>query len=129
VSFTLSSIVAQYNDVVISKAFLFTAIIVIISTVISMLYPDLVTSLINYLFFIIIVVLALSFTMWALFPLWFNVLDYIIVLTFSVMYGYSFIRAQDYPKTLDNAIDSAADLYLDIICLFIKLLSVTNKED
>jgi FtsH-binding integral membrane protein len=43
--------------------------------------------------------------------------------------GFDWYRAQAYPKTVDNAIDSAVDLYLDIINLFIRLLEIFGKKD
>ena len=37
-------------------------------------------------------------------------------------------KAQEKPKTLDNAVDSAVDLYLDIINLFVRLLGKGNDD-
>ena len=38
-----------------------------------------------------------------------------------------FHRSQMYPKTLDNAVDSALDIYLDVINLFLKVLRILAK--
>ena len=53
--------------------------------------------------------------------------DILFVILFSLYIGYDWYRAQAYPKTVDNAIDSAIDLYLDIINLFLRLLDVIDK--
>ena len=47
---------------------------------------------------------------------------------FSLYIGYDYWRAQQYPKTLDNAIDSAVDIYLDIINLFIRILQIMGNS-
>ena len=46
---------------------------------------------------------------------------------FTLYIGYDWYKAQAYPKTLDNAVDSALDLYLDIINLFLKILRILAK--
>lgn len=46
---------------------------------------------------------------------------------FSIYIGYDFQRAQLFPKTLDNAVDCALDIYLDVINLFLKILRILGK--
>ncbi|MCR5192464.1 MAG: Bax inhibitor-1 family protein, partial [Bacteroidales bacterium] len=48
---------------------------------------------------------------------------------FSGYIGYDVAKSQAYPKTLDNAVDSALDIYLDIINLFIRLLSILGRRE
>nr|MCR4832572.1 Bax inhibitor-1 family protein [Butyrivibrio sp.] len=43
---------------------------------------------------------------------------------FALYIGYDYWKAQQYPKTVDNAIDSALDIYLDIINLFLRILRI-----
>lgn len=47
---------------------------------------------------------------------------------FSLYIGYDYWRAQQYAKTIDNAVDSAVDIYLDIINLFLKILRVLGSR-
>ena len=47
---------------------------------------------------------------------------------FSLYIGYDFVRAQRYPKTLDNAVDAAVGIYLDIINLFLRLLRILSRS-
>ena len=51
------------------------------------------------------------------------------VLIFSGYVGYDWSKAQIFPKTLDNAIDSAADIYVDIVNLFIRILRIMGKKN
>ena len=55
--------------------------------------------------------------------------DWLFVILFSGYIGYDVAKSQAYPKTLDNAVDSALDIYLDIINLFIRLLSILGRRE
>ena len=57
------------------------------------------------------------------------VFDYIVIAIFSLFIGFDWARAQQYPKTMNNAIDSAADLYVDIINILIRVLEITGKAN
>lgn len=57
-----------------------------------------------------------------------NAFNWIFVVIFSLYIGYDWQKAQMYPKTADNAVDCALDLYLDIINLFIRLLSIISRN-
>ena len=63
-----------------------------------------------------------------LFPAALMLTDYVVVLLFCGYVGFDWARAQQYPKTLDNAIDCAADIYVDIINLFIRILSIIARS-
>lgn len=54
--------------------------------------------------------------------------DWFFVIIFSLYIGYDWYRAQEYSKTLDNAVDSAIDIYLDIVNLFIRLLEIMSRS-
>ena len=56
-------------------------------------------------------------------------MDYAIVVIFAGFIGFDWAKAQAYPKNLDNAIDSAADIYVDIVNIFIRILSIIGKND
>lgn len=55
--------------------------------------------------------------------------DWIFVLVFSGYIGFDIAKSQAYPKTLDNAVDCALDIYLDVINLFIRILSILSKRN
>jgi hypothetical protein len=56
-------------------------------------------------------------------------MDWIIAVIFSLYIGYDIYRSQQYPKTVDNAVDSALDIYMDMANLFIRLLEILGKKD
>lgn len=49
-------------------------------------------------------------------------------LIFSLYIGYDFQKAQQYPHTIDNAVDCALDLYVDIINLFLRILRLLGRR-
>jgi FtsH-binding integral membrane protein len=55
-------------------------------------------------------------------------MDWIVAIIFCGYIGYDWARANMIPKTVDNAIDSAASLYLDIINLFLRILSILGRR-
>ncbi|MFZ2049265.1 MAG: Bax inhibitor-1 family protein [Minisyncoccia bacterium] len=59
-------------------------------------------------------------------PVTLHIWDWIAVLLFSAFIFYDMNRAQQIAWTLDNAVDSAVALYLDIINLFIRLLATKS---
>lgn len=58
-----------------------------------------------------------------------GVTDWIMAGIFSLYIGYDIYRSQQFVHTVDNAIDCALDIYLDIVNLFIRLLSLLSKKD
>ena len=58
-----------------------------------------------------------------------NIFNWIFVIIFSLYVGYDWHKAQEESKTFDNAIDAAANLYLDLINLLLRLLNIVSKDD
>ena len=57
-----------------------------------------------------------------------NIFNWLFVTIFSLYIGYDWQKAQMYPKTADNAVDCALDLYLDIINLFLRILRILSRS-
>lgn len=55
-------------------------------------------------------------------------LDWLVVLLFCCYIGFDVSFARNRPKTLDNAVDSACGLYLDVINIFIRLLAIFSRN-
>ncbi len=54
--------------------------------------------------------------------------DWVAAGIFSLYIGYDIYRSQQYPKTVDHAVDSALDIYMDIANLFIRLLIILARS-
>ena len=57
-----------------------------------------------------------------------GIFDFLVVGIMAGYIGYDWARAQALPKTLDNAVDSAAALYVDIVILFLRLLRLFSRR-
>ena len=53
--------------------------------------------------------------------------NWLFVAIFFLYIGYDWHKAQSYSKIVDNAIDSAIDLYLDLINLFVRILDLLDN--
>lgn len=113
---------------IVSQAFLYTLCITGIMIAASMLWPSAFESIGRYLFVGLIAVLIGS-VVGLFFSGGFTVVSWAGALIFSLYIGYDFYRAQQYTPTLDNAVDCALDIYLDIINLFLKLLRILGRSN
>lgn len=59
----------------------------------------------------------------------FGILDYIAATIFSLYIGYDMYRASELGRTWNNIIGVAVSLYLDIINLFLSLLSILSTDN
>ena len=121
-------ICAGYTSATIYSAFLATGIIVVAMMILSMIFPAFFQKLGGVLFFALIGSIIVELIGGLIFHNPMNIMDYVIVVIFSGYVGYDWSRAQAYPKTTDNAVDSAADIYVDIINIFIRILSIMGKN-
>ena len=57
-----------------------------------------------------------------------GVIDWVVVVIFCGYIGVDWGRANRIPCTVDNAVDSAAALYMDIINLFLRILRILGRR-
>lgn len=126
--FLVASIVRSYTETTVTRAFMLTAAIsfamVIAATIVPNIFAKMGTALFAALVITLIAEVATIFITHSD-PVAF---DYIFVIIFSLYIGYDWQKAQAYPPTLDNAVDSAADIYVDIVNLFIRLLAILGRN-
>ena len=125
----LTFFLTAYSASSIYSAFLATGIIVLSMMILSMFFPAFFLSLGRVLLFALIGSIVIELIGGLLLHLPLGIIDYVVVVIFAGYIGYDWAKAQAYPKTMDNAIDSAADIYVDIINIFIRVLSIIGKKD
>lgn len=76
----------------------------------------------------LIVVIFVEFAQVWLFGIHLAVMDWITAAIFCGYIGVDWGRANQIERTVDNAIDSAASLYLDIINLFLRVLRIVSRK-
>lgn len=126
--FLVASAVQSYTETTVTRAFMLTAAIslamVVAATVVPNIFAKMGTALFAALVITLIAEVATIFFTHSD-PIAF---DYIFVIIFALYIGYDWQKSQAYPPTLDNAVDSAADIYVDIVNLFMRLLAILGRD-
>lgn len=114
---------------IVFKAMLLTAMVTLTMMLLAVVRPQIFLGLGRTLLITLVVGLVLEVIATFLFHYSGSLFDWLFVIVFSGYIGYDVAKSQAYPKTLDNAIDSALDIYLDVINLFIRLLSILSRKN
>ena len=119
---------AAMDSKIVFQALAYTTTIVFFMLMLSTMFPQWFLSLGKVLF--ICLVLNIIVGLISYFILWQTsiISTGIGTLIFSLYIGYDFQKAQKYPHTIDNAVDCALDLYVDIINLFLRILRLLGRR-
>lgn len=131
IGLALSITVEDYGGVdsaVVIQAFLYTAIITGCMIALSIVMPEFFSKLGGILLgsligLIIAEIVALFLGLDQI------VISWVGAIIFSLYIGYDVYRSQQFVKTLDNAVDCALDIYLDIANLFLYVLEILGNND
>lgn len=111
----------------VQMVFFYTLIITAIMVIASILVPQFFDKIGK-----VLVVALIAVFICGLFVIFFQGLSYVyslvVAVLFSLYIGYDVYRSQKFPKTLDNAVDSAIDIYLDMVNLFLSLLRIFGRD-
>lgn len=124
----LTSLLAVYSTATILLAVRVTGVTTCLMIVLAMIKPDFFLSLGRTLLAALIGCLVVQVVFGLIFRVSMGALDWIVSLIFCGYIGFDWAKAQLYPKTLDNAIDSAADIYVDVVNLFVRVLSIVGRS-
>jgi FtsH-binding integral membrane protein len=121
-------VVYYYDPALVIQAIKITGIVTGSMMVLGTLFP--------LLFQRIAAALAISLVLvilWELFDIFVlgihhGIIDWIVVVIFCGYVGVDWGRANQIPKTVDNAVDSAAALYMDIINLFLRIVRILGRR-
>ena len=124
----LSIFLVDYDQISVMNALATTAAITLLMILLGSIFPQIFLSMGRILFVCLtgvviceIIFLLIGFST----P---SIWDWIVALIFCGYIGYDWAEAQAKPRTLDNAVDSVVELYLDIINLFMRLLSASDDD-
>jgi FtsH-binding integral membrane protein len=124
----LTPLLADYDPDLIKKALIHTSGFTGLMMLLGSSFPRFFQSIGRALFWSLLVVIVVELILAFAFGIHSGFFDWVVALFFCGYIGYDWARANQIPKTLDNAIDSAAALYLDIINLFIRLLRIFSRK-
>lgn len=124
----LCTCLQQYSTYIIFEAFIMTLLITILMTLISSLYPKVFLSLGKMLFFALLCLIAVEIIC-LLFGMYPTIISWIAVGIFSLYIAHDWAAAQEVEHTVDNAVDVAANIYIDVVNLFVNLLALLGISD
>ncbi len=128
VGVVITPFVQKYDPSIVQKAALFTAVLTGIMTLLGATFPKFFKGLGSILFWAllasIIAEIVMLFMGYRL-----AIMDWIVAVIFLGFIGYDYVMALEDKPTADAAVDRAVALYLDIINLFIRILSIIGDSD
>lgn len=124
----INLVVSRYDSDVVSEAILITGLVTLGMMCLGSMFPAFFKKIRNALTMALLLVIVVELVCLLVFKIHHGIIDWIVVLIFCGYIGYDWGRANQIPKTLDNAVDSAAALYMDIINLFIRILRIIGKS-
>ena len=124
----LTGIMSQYDLPSIKNAFLITGAICIVIAVASAAFPQLFLSMGKALGITLLIVFVAEILCAVFFRSALSIFDYAIVLIFSGYIGYDWALAQQRPATVMNALRSSSAIYVDVVNIFIRILSIIGKH-
>lgn len=126
--FCLNLIISAYDPYIVSNAIQLTGGVTLIMMILGTLYPQFFSSIIKSISVILLITIIVEVIMVLFMRKSSAIIDWIIALCFCGYIGYDWGRANRIPKTTDNAIDSAAAIYIDIINLFVRILRIMGRR-
>lgn len=123
----LSICLPTHNTIHVFQAIVITAIIFIVMTCLATAFPNIFAKLGRGLFISLVVLIVVELISVFIFGFFGTIFNWISAAIFTLYIGYDWHVAQSFPKTLDNAIDSACDLYIDLINLVIDILHIIDR--
>ena len=124
----LTVCVQSYNSSVVAQAFILTAVITGVMLILATAFPAVFAGMGRMLFTALLGALLAS-VVCMIFHFTTIILSWVIAVIFALYIGYDWVKAQQYVHTLDNAVDSALDIYMDIINLFLRLLVILSRNN
>lgn len=122
-------VTSQYSPDLVINAMQVTTVVTCIMMMLGTAYPKFFESIASGLFWGLLASIIAELILTFVFKMDLGIMDWIIAAIFCGYIGYDWGKAAALPKTVDNAVDSAAALYMDIINLFLRILEIMGKKD
>ncbi|MCF6177291.1 MAG: Bax inhibitor-1 family protein [Victivallaceae bacterium] len=121
-------IVSRYDASIVSEAIRVTGMVTVAMMCLGSIFPAFFKKIAGALGIALLIVIIVELVEVFIFGIHHGIIDWIVVLIFCGYIGYDWGRANQIPKTVDNAIDCAAALYMDIINLFLRILRILGRK-
>lgn len=124
----INLVVSRYDAALVSEAIRITGLVTVGMMCLGSMFPEFFKKISGALTVALLLVIVVELIEIFVFDIHHGIIDWIVVLIFCGYIGYDWGRANQIPKTLDNAIDCAAALYMDIINLFLRILRILGRK-
>ncbi len=125
----VSLIVSDYSTDIVVKAMQATTMVTVGMMFVATIFPSFFKIIGGALFWALLISIIVELLMIFVFKQHLSVMDWIVALIFCGYIGFDWAVANSVERTFDNAVDSAANLYMDIINLFVRILSIIGEKD
>lgn len=129
VGLVINLAVSQYAPGLVLDVLQTTGLVTLLMLALGTAFPQVFAHLGGTLFSALLAVIVIEWLGGSVFGFHSDLLDWGVALIFCGYIGYDWGRANRIPKTAENAIECAAALYLDLINLFLRLLSLFGDRD
>ena len=124
----VNMIVSRYEPTLVLEAIQVTALVTITMMVLGSVFPGFFQAIYGGLVMALLAVIVIELFQIFVLHMHSDWIDWAVVLIFCGYVGYDWGRANRIPKTVDNAVDSAAAIYMDIINLFVRILRILGRR-
>ena len=128
VGIVVATVMIGYDTSIIYTACLITAIIVLSMMIVSTLIPQVFLSIGRGLGTALLITIIVELVAMFLFPALLDLMDYAVIAIMSMYVGFDWARANAVQRTATNAIAVAASLYLDIVNILLRILSIIGRS-
>jgi FtsH-binding integral membrane protein len=124
----MNMVVSQYDQSLVIEAIRITSGVTMVMMILGSIYPKFFEKISGALAVALLAVLVVEIFQIFVLGIHHDWIDWAVAVIFCGYIGYDWGRANQIPKTLDNAVDSAAALYMDIINLFFRILRILGRK-
>lgn len=120
----INIVVHYYDPSLVVDAMRVTGLVTFAMMILGSIFPAFFEKISRALTISLFIVLLVELVEIFVFKIHHGFIDWVVAVIFCGYVGYDWGRANRIPRTLDNAVDSAASLYMDIINLFLRILRI-----
>jgi len=124
----VNMVVSHYDTSVVIDTIRITALVTVIMMFLGSIFPRFFKSISGGLTIALLAMIVIELFQIFVLGIHQNWIDWVVAIIFCGYIGYDWGRANQIPKTFDNAVDSAASLYMDIINLFVRILRILGRK-
>jgi FtsH-binding integral membrane protein len=124
----LNIVISRYDPTLVLDAIRVTALVTVVMMALGTMFPAFFQRIHLALVIALFAVIVVELFQWFVLRIRQGWTDWAVALIFCGYVGYDWGRANRIPKTVDNAVDSAAAIYMDIVNLFIRILRILGRR-